>query len=102
VSYYIGGLRIRPAPAEYVSRAYYGPGGLTMKSLVTFTVGAGLVLSSLLTRGGGAAPCLYYAETPYGTEAYYGLEDAQEALRAVGVDYRNTPSGYDIVSKAGC
>lgn len=75
-----------------------------MKSLLTFTTGAVLCMSALLPRESTLVPqpCLYYAETPDGTEAYYSLEDAQQALADQGVDYRNVPSGYDITSKQGC
>lgn len=69
--------------------------------IATFILGSVLVLSSV-TAGGHQQRCLYYAETPTGTEAYYGLEDAQEALRAVGVDPFNLPEGYDVTSRAGC
>ncbi len=78
-----------------------------MKSLFTFV--AGFTFCAAALTGGHVErsqtilePCLYYAETPTGTEAYYGLEDAQEALRHLGVDLANTPVGYDITSRAGC
>lgn len=75
------------------------------KALCSLALGAALTMSTLLGMQRDTAPtprCLYYAETPSGVEAYYGLEDAQEALRAVGVDPMNTPEGYDITSVAGC
>lgn len=70
--------------------------------LATLVLGAALTLSSLTAGRAWPQPCLYYAETPTGTEAYYGLEDAQDALRAIGVDPFNTPVGYDVTSRRGC
>lgn len=76
-----------------------------MKALASFAAGVALCVASLTGTGTPApvsAPCLYYAETPTGTSVWLGLEDAQEALRAAGVDPYTTPEGYDITSRAGC
>lgn len=73
-----------------------------MNRLLIFVAGATMTLSALLCSRAKAQPCLYFVETPGSVEAYYGLEDAQDALRVVGVDWKDTPVGYDIVSRPGC
>lgn len=74
-----------------------------MKALASFLAGVALCAASLHGTSTAQPPrCLYYAETPTGTEAYLGLEDAQQALQALGVDPANTPFGYDITSAPGC
>ena len=79
-----------------------------MKALASFLAGLTLCAASLSGTGTPApitlpaGTCLYYAETPTETQAFYGLVDAQNYLRGLGIDPNNVPEGYDITSKAGC
>lgn len=76
-----------------------------MKALASFAAGVALCAASLTGTGRpapAAAPCLYYAETPTGTSVWLGLEDAQQALRDLGIDPYAVPAGYDVTSRAGC
>lgn len=69
---------------------------------VAFVVGAFVVGAGLEAFRDAPAPCLYNAETPTRTEAFYSLADAQGYLRSIGVDPLNVPEGYDITSRPGC
>ena len=47
--------------------------------------------------------CYYDVETPTNIIRMGSLDDVKRVLQLVyGVDYRNTPYGYDIISPAGC
>lgn len=81
-----------------------------MKKLSYLAVGAILTVNAFFVidmgRRAYATPsrptCTYVTETPNRNDAYWSLQDARNALQGLGVDPDNAPTGYGIVSHAGC
>lgn len=77
-----------------------------MKILVGVAAGAVLTVNGIFLVGMAKMayepPCQYILETPSANESYWSLQDARNAMSALGVDPSNTPEGWDIVSRKGC